>query len=108
MIVLLPLADNEEKRIITSNKVIELKTSQCEEPFNHIFFSEIGKLLHFWKNNNENFESICFIQNRRYFKDMESFPKLDDKTVYLAKFENIILNIEKQFLKCHPTRKRNI
>ena len=53
MIVLVPLADNENRRIETKHKVIELHTSECEYPFNHIFFSEVGKLLHFWKNNKE-------------------------------------------------------
>lgn len=102
MIVLLPLADNENRRIpFVDSKVIELKTSECDYPFNHIFFAEIGKMLHFWKINIENFDSICFIQNRRYFKDFDKFQKIDDQIVYLAKSENIGLNLKNQFFSCH-------
>ena len=80
MIILLPLVDNEEPRIIiknTNNKLIQIHTSDCISPFNHIFFAEIGKLLHFWKTNKENFNDICFIQNRRFFKDFDSFSNID-------------------------------
>ena len=107
MIVLLPLSDNENCRIPSINsKIIELKTSQCLYPFNHIFFAEIGKMLHFWKTNKENFDSICFIQNRRYFKDMNSFQKIDDKTVYLSK-DMLVgpLNIRENFYSNHRQSK---
>ena len=101
MIVFVPLADNENCRISSKNRIIKIHTSECSYPFNHIFFSEIGKLLYFFKTNHESFESICVLQNRRFFKDFDNFPKINDNTVYLAKKENIGPSIIKQFYKCH-------
>ena len=107
MIILLPLADGEQQRITLNNlnnKVIQIHTSDCTYPFNHIFFAEVGKLLHFWKTNKENFDNICFIQNRRYFKDLNNINKIEPNKVYLAKKENVG-PIKLQFQNSHPPAK---
>lgn len=119
--IILPLADNEEKRVPDFNvDFIKIKTSKIDHPFDHIFWSEIGKLIIAAKkmnwdlscsgirevNNNANrvkFGIKGFIQNRRFFKNLDQIKIYNENEVVLANEEFLGgLNIMDQFKHCHP------
>lgn len=110
MIVILPLS-NDEKVIFKNNderiKIYELRSNDCEKPFDHIFFAEIGKLIYFKRNYlkyiDKN-ETIAFIQNRRYFNDIENIKIENDNDVVVARNELFFFNIFDQFLSCYGHR----
>jgi hypothetical protein len=105
MKIILPLADNENVRINSKYEIIKIRTSDCKEPFNHIYFAEVGKLLYFSENYLNNFEDdevFAFIQNRRFFKDLDDIESIKKDEVILSKEELIWFDIRTQFKYCHP------
>lgn len=109
--IILPLADNEKRRVETTLTLFETSTSELKFPYNHVFFSEIGKLFHHLELVKFKFRTkpMCMrryfgiIQNRRYFKNMEDLRIYSNNEVILANEEWLGgKTIKTQFKCCHP------
>ena len=106
MVVILPLGDNEEIKFLDKSKnlkIIHIRSSDCCYPYNHVFFSEIGKLIYFkntFLKNIDDDEDIAFIQNRRYFENISTLSISNENEVITAPFETFC-NLKSQFDSCH-------
>ena len=106
MVVILPLGDNEEIKFLDKSKnlkIIHIRSSDCCHPYNHVFFSEIGKLIYFkntFLKNIDDDEDIAFIQNRRYFENISTLSISNENEVITAPFETFC-NLKSQFDSCH-------
>lgn len=119
--IVLPLAENESRRVPKFNvDFFEVKTSHLDHPFDHIFWAEIGKFIKAAKRMNyylsgngptpmikemnmSKFGIKGFIQNRRFFKNLDSIQIYNENEVILAEEEFLGgLNIMDQFRYCHP------
>lgn len=104
MLTIVPLADDEPKKYL--NASLYIRSSECGK-YNHIWFSEIGKLLYMKERINsckkipEKFP-IAFIQNRRFFKNLEEIKLESENEVVLAPLEYLDgQSILTQFWFCH-------
>ncbi len=101
MKILLPLADGEQQRRSFKSEVIKLYTSDLEKRYQSNFYSEVGKLITFSKMDIDD-DTVAFIQNRRFFKNLDDLTVNEDEVI-LAPEENLGgLNILSQFNHCHP------
>lgn len=119
--IILPLADEEEQRVPNFDVIFKkIKTSECYKPFDHLFWSEVGKFItsaHILSNrlsgigplneinyqNKNKFGIKGIIQNRRYFKNLDKLQVNSSTEVILAKEEWLGgLTVVKQFQFCHP------
>ena len=101
MFTIVPLADDEPKKY--ENATLYIRSKECGK-YDHIWFSEIGKLLYMkdrFKNIDDQF-SIAFIQNRRYFKNLDQLKLNSKNEVILAPLEYLdSQSILTQFWFCH-------
>ena len=106
MVVILPLGDNEEIKFLDKSKnlkIVHIRSSDCCHPYNHVFFSEIGKLIYFkntFLKNIDDDEDIAFIQNRRYFENISTLSISNENEVITSPFETFC-NLKSQFDSCH-------
>lgn len=101
--IIVPLATNEQPKFSNSNvNLFYVHSEECyPKMLQHIFWSEIGKYLYCYKEIKKYDCLYGFVQNRRFFKDIEKI-ELNENEVCLAPLENHGVPILNQFRCCHP------
>lgn len=110
MFPIVPLADDEPRRFNDKDFIgatLYIRSKECGK-YNHIWYSEIGKLLYFskrlenWEKNENLIFPTAFLQNRRFFKNLLKITLKSKDEVVLAPLEYLDgQSILTQFWYCH-------
>lgn len=106
MKILIPLHNEvlNENLSKSNTNIITITTHEVKNEYNDTFYAEIGKFLYAVKHKLINDEIIGFMQNRRFFVNLDECERLvkHENTIIVSKLEGSWISLENQFRCCHP------